>query len=165
MCANVQQQFWHPNYRQGQNKISVRYHDATRCQPWNDTDDNDFVLYFTQPHMFFSKMALTDYITCKKTKYYDCIQFPKRWKRLKSLAVCRWKIVILNINYWIYSSKIFVFTRYTIRSYYRILRAKIHQCRILTRGRKILSMFIYRFCSLWHVSEQSLSFLQSTSPF
>ena len=71
----------------------------------------------------------------------------------------------LNINYWIYSSEIFVFTRYTIRSYYRILRAKIHQCRILTRGRKILSMFIYRFCSLWHVSEQSLSFLQSTSPF
>ena len=81
------------------------------------------------------------------------------------LAVCRWNIVILNINYWIYSSEIFVFTRYTIRSYYRILRAKIHQCRILTRGRKILSMFIYRFCSLWHVSEQSLSFLQSTSPF
>ena len=51
LCANVQQ-FWHPNYRQGQNKISVRYHDATPTVK-RYTDDNDCVLYFTQPPWSF----------------------------------------------------------------------------------------------------------------
>ena len=51
LCANVQQ-FWHPNYRQGQNKISVRYHDATPTVK-RYTDDNDCVLYFTQPLWFW----------------------------------------------------------------------------------------------------------------
>ena len=44
-------------------------------------------------------------------------------------------------------------------SYYRILDAEIHQCRILTKGRRIFSLFIFSFfCSSWHVSKVHTSY-------